>query len=184
MKKIWKQKGKKEGWGGDEWQEVEVFNWLSAASAALPVGHGGHSWIHRCSLVRRIWRWPPPWKKRWFITQALNRHVWPPLHTAHAPNSLLCCPAIHYVATVRHNSSRYTDDTLVRVALRKEMDCFMSHTGNLVLRSLKSLFKTKKYMLRKQEHHLFFDSDEQKKDNNHVRDRSPEIGITSCVLCG
>lgn len=53
---------------------------------AWSAGHGGHSWIHRCSSVKRIWRWPPPWKRRWFITEPINQHVWPPLHTAHSPN--------------------------------------------------------------------------------------------------
>lgn len=73
-------------------RSIRLAQRLQAAAPALPAGHGGHSWIHRCSSVRRIWRWPPPWKRRWFITQAINQHVRPPLHTAHAPNCLPCHP--------------------------------------------------------------------------------------------
>lgn len=94
---------------------------LQAASAALSAGHGGHSWIHRCSSLGMIWRWPPLWKRRWFITEAINQHVWPPLHTAHALNCLLGRPGYPLWATVRCNSDRYTDDTLVRVA--RGVDC-------------------------------------------------------------
>lgn len=65
---------------------------LQATLAALAAGHGGHSWIHTCSSVRRIYQWPPPRKRRWFITEAINQHVWPPLHTAHAPICLPCRP--------------------------------------------------------------------------------------------
>ena len=36
---------------------------LQATLAAPAAGHRGHSWIHTCSSVRRIYQWPPPKKE-------------------------------------------------------------------------------------------------------------------------
>lgn len=88
------KKGRKErSGGGDEWQGVGGdFDWhwgsrlhqqprlqvTEATAESTDAPHSGRSW----------W-WPPPWKSRRFITEAINQHAWPPLHTAHAPDCLL-----------------------------------------------------------------------------------------------